>query len=155
MTTSSVALQVSQPKLILPIAVGGFVAGLLDMTSAYVTFGRFMPLGIAGGLLGAAARHPAVGPYILGLAIHYFIAFSAAAAYCIASRKLVFLRESFFVCGLVFGVVFFLFMQLVILPLSAYHAMGPYTYRGLVQGLLAHMFLIGLPISTSLRMLSK
>jgi hypothetical protein len=46
-------------------------------------------------------------------------------------------------------------MQLVVLPLSAYHAMGPYQYRGLVQGLLAHMFLIGLPISTSLRLVSR
>lgn len=155
MTTSSVALRVSQPKLVLPIVVGGFVAGLLDMTSAYLTFGRMMPLGIAGGLIGPAARHPSAGHYLLGLFIHYLIAFSAAAAYCLASRKLTFLREHFFVCGLVFGIVFFLFMNLVILPLSAYHAMGPYTYRGLVQGLLAHMFLIGLPISTSLRMLSR
>jgi len=155
MTTSSVPLQLTHPKLVLPIAVGGFVAGLLDMTSAYLTFGRMMPLGIAGGLIGAAARHPSAAHYVLGLAIHYLIAFSAAAAYCFASRKLTFLREHFFVCGLVFGIVFFLFMNLVILPLSAYHAMGPYTYRGLVQGLLAHMFLIGLPISTSLRMLSR
>ena len=53
MTTSSVPLQLTHPKLVLPIAVGGFVAGLLDMTSAYLTFGRMMPLGIAGGLIGA------------------------------------------------------------------------------------------------------
>jgi len=155
MATSSVALRVSQRSLTLPILVGGFVAGLLDMTSAYVTFGRYMPIGIAGGVVGPAARHISAGQYILGLAIHYLIAFSAAAAYCFASRLLPFLREHFLVCGLVFGIIFFLFMNLIVLPLSAYHAMGPYTYRGLVQGLLAHMFLIGLPISTSLRMLSR
>lgn len=155
MTTSSVELRVSQHSLMFPILAGGFVAGLLDMTSAYVTFGRYMPIGIAGGLVGPAARHISPGLYILGLAIHYLIAFSAAAAYCLASRKLTFLRDHFLVCGLVFGIVFFLFMNLAVLPLSAYHAMGPYTYRGLVQGLLAHMFLIGLPISTSLRMLAR
>ena len=155
MTTSAIPLRLSQPTLLFPILVGGFVAGLLDMTSAYLTFGRMMPLGIAGGLIGPAARHPSAGHYILGLFIHYLIAFSAAAAYCLASRRLTFLRDNFFVCGLAFGIIFFLFMNLVILPLSAYHAMGPYTYRGLVQGLLAHMFLIGLPISTSLRMLSR
>ena len=155
MTTSAIPLRVSQPALGLPILVGGLIAGLLDMTSAYLTYGRMMPLGIAGGLIGAAARHPSAAHYILGLFIHYLIAFSAAAAYCLASRTLPFLRENFLVCGLVFGIVFFLFMNLVVLPLSAYHAMGPYTYRGLVQGLLAHMFLIGLPISTSRRLLSK
>ena len=155
MTTSAMPLGVSRSTLGLPILVGGLIAGLLDMTSAYVTYGRMMPLGIAGGLIGSAARHPSAAHYVLGLAIHYLIAFSAAAAYCLASRKLTFLREHFFICGLVFGIVFFLFMNLVILPLSAYHAMGPYSYRGLVQGLLVHMFFIGLPISTSLRMLSK
>lgn len=155
MTTSAVPLRVSQSNLALPIIVGGAIAGLLDMTSAYITFGRFMPLGIAGGLIGAAARHPAAGPYILGLFIHYLIAFSAAAVYCLASRKLIFLREHFFVCGVFYGIGVFLFMQLIVLPLSAYHAMGPYTYRGLMEGLLAHIFLIGLPISTSLRMLAR
>jgi hypothetical protein len=125
------------------------------MTSAYISFGLYMPIGIAGALVGPAARHLSAGQYILGLAIHYLIAFSAATAYCLASRKLPFLRDNFFVCGIFFGIGFFLFMQLVVLPLSAYHATGPYTYRGLVQGLLAHIFLIGLPISTSLRMLSK
>ena len=153
MSTTSVSLQVQRRNLALPILVGGGVAGLLDMTSAYISFGRYMPIGIAGGLVGAAGRHVSVGQYVLGLCIHYFIAFSAAAVYCFASKKLEFLRDHFIVCGLFYGIAVFLVMQLVVLPLSAYHAMGPYKYHGLVQGLLVHMFLIGLPISTSLRML--
>ena len=56
MTTSALPLRVSQPALGLPILVGGFVAGFLDMTSAYLTFGRMMPLGIAGGLIGMATQ---------------------------------------------------------------------------------------------------
>ena len=155
MSTLSISAAAKKTSLALPILVGGGVAGLLDMTSAYISFGRFMPIGIAGGIVGAAGRHVSVGQYILGLSIHYFIAFSAAAAYCLASRKLVFLGDHFLVCGLFYGMGFFLFMQLVVLPLSAYHAMGPYQYRGLVQGLLAHMFLIGLPISFSLHKLSR
>jgi hypothetical protein len=154
MSTVSISA-VQKNSLILPILVGGGIAGLLDMTSAYISFGRFMPIGIAGGIVGAAGRHVSAGQYILGLGFHYLIAFSAAAAYCLVSRKLDFLRVHFIVCGIFYGIGFFLFMQLVVLPLSAYHAMGPYQYRGLVQGLLAHMFLIGLPISTSLRALSK
>jgi hypothetical protein len=154
MSTFSISATAQRTGLALPILVGGGIAGLLDMTSAYITFGRYMPIGIAGGLVGAAGRHVSISQYILGLCIHYFIAFSAAAVYCLASRKLEFLREHFIVCGLFYGIAVFLVMQLVVLPLSAYHAMGPYQYRGLVQGLLAHMFLIGLPISTSLRNLS-
>lgn len=155
MSTFSTSAATAKNSLVLPILVGGGIAGLLDMTSAYISFGRYMPIGIAGGLVGAAGRHVSVGQYILGLSIHYFIAFSAAAAYCLVSKRLDFLREHFIVCGLFYGIGFFLFMQLVVLPLSAYHAMGPYQYRGLVQGLLAHMFLIGLPIAASLRALSR
>lgn len=154
MATIPISKTVQRSSLLVPILVGGSVAGLLDMTSAYISFGRYMPIGIAGGIVGASGRHISVGLYVLGLCIHYFIAFSAATAYCLASKKLDFLREHFFVCGLFYGIGFFLFMQLVVLPLSAYHAMGPYQYRGLVQGLLTHMFLIGLPIAASLRMLS-
>jgi hypothetical protein len=154
MSTVSISTATQKSSLALPILVGGGVAGLLDMISAYISFGRYMPIGIAGGLVGAAGRHISVGQYILGLCIHYFIAFSAATTYCLASKKLDFLRDHFIVCGLFYGIGFFLFMQLVVLPLSAYHAVGPYQYRGLVQGLLAHMFLIGLPISISLRTLS-
>jgi uncharacterized membrane protein YagU involved in acid resistance len=154
MSSVSMSVVAQKRSLAFPILVGGGVAGLLDMTSAYISFGRFMPIGIAGGLVGKSALHVSVGLYILGLCIHYLIAFSAAAVYCLASKKLEFLREHFIVCGLFYGIAVFLVMQFVVLPLSAYHAMGPYQYRGLVQGLLAHMFLIGLPISISLRKLS-
>jgi hypothetical protein len=41
-------------------------------------------------------------------------------------------------------------MNLIVLPLCAYHFTGPYQFRGLLQGLLVHMFIIGLPISFSL-----
>jgi hypothetical protein len=155
MSTVSISAATHKTSLALPILVGGGVAGLLDMTSAYISFGRYMPIGIAGGIVGAGGRHRSIGQYILGLCIHYFIAFSAATVYCLVSKKLEFLRDHFFVCGIFYGIGFFLFMQLVVLPLSAYHAMGPYQYRGLVQGLLVHMFLIGLPIAASLRLLSR
>ena len=40
----------------------------------------------------------------------------------------------------------YLVMNLIVLPLSAFHAQGPYSIRGLIQGLLIHMLLVGLPI---------
>jgi len=59
------------------------------------------------------------------------------------------------VCGLFFGIAVFLVMNLIVLPLSAIHFKGPYTLRGLIQGLLVHMICIGLPISFSVRQFSK
>ena len=134
---------------------GGLIAGSFDLITAYITFGRRVPYGIASGLLGRGAFQGGVPVYVLGIAIHYFIAFSAAAIYYAASRRLGFLREHPYVCGLYYGVAIFLVMNLVVLPLSAIHARGPYTWNGLVQGLLVHMILIGLPIALSVRAFSE
>jgi hypothetical protein len=154
MTTVPISLRVSQPSLTLPIVVGGAVAGTFDLTAAFVFYGPSVPRSIAGGLLGRQAMHGGLGTYILGIFLHYFIAFTAAAIYCLASRWLPFLIDHFLVCGLFYGIAIYLVMKFIVLPLCAYHAMGPYQYRDLVQGLLVHMLIIGLPISLALRRLS-
>jgi hypothetical protein len=144
-----------QPRPLPAILVGGFVAGILDLTCAYLSYGVRMPRGIARGLVGSIAFQGGAGFYVLGIALHFFIALSAAAVYCGASLKLKFLKEYPFVCGLFYGIAIFLVMNLIVLPLSAIHAKGPFTMHGLDQGLLVHMFLIGLPIAYSVRIFSK
>lgn len=89
--------------------------------------------------------------YVLGVFLHFFIACSAAAIYYAASRRLGFLMEHALVCGLFFGIAVELVMSLVVLPLSALHARGPYELHDLIQGLLVHMVVVGLPISFSVR----
>lgn len=140
---------------ILAIVVGGLVAGTLDLTQAIILFGKNIPLAIAGGLLGPEAFRGGAGTYILGVLLHFFIACSAAAIYFAASRKLRFLTEHPLVCGLFFGAAVQLVMSLVVLPLSALHAMGPYTYRDLVSGFLVHMVIVGLPISFSVQRFAR
>src|SRR5260370_14742435 len=78
----------------LAIAVGGGIAGTLDLLQACMLFGWDIPLVIAGGLLGRQAFQGGVGTYVLGVVLHFFIACSAAAVYYAASRKLVFLKEN-------------------------------------------------------------
>jgi hypothetical protein len=146
----------NRQKLLLAILVGGIVAGALDLTAAFITFGWRVPRGVAGGLLGRqAALSGGIPTWILGVCLHFFIAFSAAAIYNLTSRKLEFLKDHFLVCGLFYGIAVYLVMNLVVLPLSALHSRGPYTLAGLIQGLLVHMLVIGLPISFSARKFSK
>jgi len=136
-----------------PVLTGGMIAGALDLTAAFIAYGWGTPLGIASGLLGPSARQGGAGTYILGICLHFFIALSAATVYYMASRKLEFLKQYALVCGLFFGIAVFLVMNLIVVPLSAIHFSGPYTWRGLVQGLLVHMFCVGLPISFSVQRL--
>jgi hypothetical protein len=136
--------------------VGGGVAGTLDLILAFNAFGRGMPRGIASGLLGQRALHGGLATWMLGIFLHFFIAFSAAAIYCLSSRKLTFLTDHFFVCGLFYGIAIFLVMNLIVLPLSALpHKSSTFTRAGMIHGLLVHMLMIGLPISFSARRFSK
>jgi hypothetical protein len=140
---------------LLAIGVGGGIAGVLDLTQAFILFGRRVPLVIAAGLLGRQAFQGGVGTYVLGVFLHFFIACSAAAVYYGASRRLRFMTEHALVCGLIFGAAVEEFMNLIVLPLSALQARGPYTLHDLILGLLVHMVVVGLPISFSVRRFAK
>jgi hypothetical protein len=154
MTTAAFSMTVGRQNLLRPILVGGAVAGTLDLTSAFITYGRNNPKIIAAGLLGMGAVRGGAAVWILGVVLHFLIAFTAAAVYCLASRRLPFLRDHFLVCGLFYGIAVYLVMNLIVLPLCAFHYTGPYQLRGLLQGILVHMFIIGLPIAYSLRKLT-
>lgn len=147
MAASSIALSASQRNGWLAIALAGLVAGTLDLTQASILFGWDIPKVIAAGLLGREAVHGGIGTYLLGLVLHFFIATSAGAIYYGASRKLLFLLEYPLVCGLFFGAAVENVMNLVVLPLSALHARGPYELHDLILGLVVHMIVVGLPIA--------
>jgi hypothetical protein len=142
-------------KMLLAIAAGGLTAGVLDMMQACILFGWDIPLSIAGGLLGPKAEHGGVATYALGVLLHFFIALSFAAVYYAASRRLFFMTEYPLICGLFYGAAVEEVMNLVVLPLSALHAKGPYELHDLIQGLVVHMVVLGLPIAYSVRRFAK
>jgi Na+/alanine symporter len=133
------------------IAVAGAIVGALDLTQASILFGVNVPLSIAAGLIGRQAFRGGAGTYVLGVGLHFFIAFSIAAIYYAASRTLDFLTEHPLVCGLFYGAAVETVMNLVVLPLSALHARGPYTLYDLILGLVVHMIVVGLPIAFAVR----
>ncbi len=155
MTGDSAPGPLGKRNALLAIAVGGLIAGTLDLTQACILFGWHIPLAIAAGLLGRQAFRGGIATYILGVLLHFFIAFSATAVYYTVSRRLVFMKEHPLVCGLFFGAAVEEIMNLVVLPLSALHARGPYKLRDLILGLLVHMVVVGLPISFSVRRFAK
>jgi hypothetical protein len=65
------------------------------------------------------------------------------------------MKEHPLVCGLFFGGAVQEVMNLVVLPLSALHARGPFKLKDLLLGLAVHMVVVGLPISYSVRRFAK
>src|SRR5947207_979787 len=140
---------------LLAIGVGGLIAGALDITQAIILFGKKVPLLIAAGLLGKGALHGGgAGTYALGLFLHFFIAMSVATNY-VASRRLRFMMEHWLICGLFYGAAVDQVMTLIVLPLSALHAAGPYKVHDLLLGIAVHSIVIGLPISFSVRRFAR
>jgi hypothetical protein len=138
------------------ISSGGLVAGILDITYAFVFYGsrgvgpdRILQ-SIASGVMGRAAYEGGAATALLGGALHFLIAFAAAAVYYAASRRIPLLVRRPYVSGTLYGFGLYLFMNLVVLPLSAFPG-SAYSSVAIVTGLLVHMLLIGIPISLSVR----
>lgn len=142
---------------------GGFWCGVLDFTSAVTAWhsrgATIASVGrsVAGGLIGrTAAINGGWETALLGIFLHFVIAFGAATVFVLVSRKLKFLTEHAVVSGLIYGLLVFLFMNMVVLPLSALHrpplqwtTFSPWPV--LVTGLIGHPFLVGLPIALATR----
>ena len=132
---------------------GGLAAGVLDITVAFVRWGKPFRIvqGIASGLLGPRAFQGGWGTAALGMALHFFIALSAAIYYA-ASSKLTFLTRRAVVWGLLYGIAVYMFMSWVVVPLSALpESNAPFSIGSLTISLLTHMFCVGLPIALTVR----
>lgn len=131
---------------------GGLVGGTLDILFA-ITFaivnGRtatWLLQTVATGLLGPAAYDGGTGTALLGLAAHFALSIGWAAMFVtLAARMPLLLRKPFVTCAL-FGLVVFLVMRLVVLPLSGFPY--PVTVFSKAAGLdlLSHVLLFAPPI---------
>jgi hypothetical protein len=137
-----------------PILAIGLVAGTLDISDALIFVSRqgitpsMVFRFIASGLIGvsAAARGPL--PVLLGVLLHYTIALAWTAAFVLASLRLPVLRRRPVISGLVYGVLVYLIMNLIVLPLSSVPPhQGPTPLAARVNGVLAVMLCIGLTVS--------
>jgi len=138
------------------IVYAGTICGIMDITAALVVYGMMgaKPLrllqGIAGGVLGPRAYSGALATALLGLVLHFVIAFGAATVFFVASRGIRFLLDHAVVSGVCYGVAVYFFMQLVVIPLSQARR-NPFSLRFMVIGVVIHIFCVGLPIALSIR----
>lgn len=138
------------------ILIAGFVCGVLDGLSAIVLTKALggstvrMFQGIARGLQGTAAFQQGANSVLLGVALHFAIAFGAAAVYYLASRLLPVLIRRALLCGVLYGAAVHLFMTFVVIPLSAI-GQRPFVPRVFCYLLAIHMVVVGPSISLMVR----
>jgi hypothetical protein len=142
------------------IFAAGLLCGVMDITAAFLTWapkgvspGRLLQ-GIASGLLGPASFRGGWATSTLGLAFHFLIAFTAAAVFYAASRKLPALLNHPWLAGIGYALVVYGFMYWVVMPLSRLRrspATPPYTATAIAT----HIICVGLPISLVIHRFSK
>jgi len=136
------------------IAIAGFAAGAIDVgfnlvKSLNAGTAVLRPWkGVAAALLGKdAVIHGGDFMAIIGVGLHFVITIGAAAIYYLVAKRQGWLVRHPFLSGLVFGTIFFLAMNYVILPLSV---IGHPLYVGaetIAIAVPSHIIMIGLPIS--------
>jgi hypothetical protein len=142
-----------RPRAFDTILYGGLVVGILDGLFALIFYGLILgvkPLrifqSVASGLLGKASFEGGVQTFLLGILLHFVVASCIAAVYYAASLKLPFLIRHAVVCGLIYGMLAYLGMNYVVIPLSAAKP-GAFSLRLFLPAFIGHAFLVGLPIA--------
>lgn len=146
------------PRPFPAIIVGGFIVGMLDLVYAILVYSPnkpiLIPQTIASGVLGAGSYNRGLQSAVLGVVLHFVISLGAATTYYLASRKLPFMVQQAVLSGLIYGALVYLFMHLIVLPLSAVPGGSmPFIYKAFE--FVEHWFCVGLPIALSVRHYSR
>ena len=135
------------------ILLGGTAAALLDIALAmsfWWIYNGAPPLvilqSIAAGLLGKESFAGGMGTVALGAFLHVFIACVMAAVYYLGCRRwpVLYQRPVFF--GTIYGVILYLAMTYVVLPLSQASPL-PFIPSWFVASVASHILFVGIPIA--------
>jgi hypothetical protein len=145
----------SSSAILLPAVLRtGLIAGTLDILAAIVVYAIILDKatavqilqGIASGVFGREAYTGGTAMALTGIVFHYLIAMAFTAAYFLLYPYLPFLHKQPLLSGLLYGVVVWVIMNLVVLPLSAYR-MAPIRLGPALLGMSILIVMIGLPIA--------
>lgn len=137
------------------ILLGGLAAGVLDLAAVLAFWAArdvaaFSILqSIATARFGAASFEQGMGSALVGLLLHFAVSFVFAAGYVVAASRAPVLRSRPVVFGIVYGLIAYLIMTFVVVPLSnaTFGQTWPPPPINLAVSLFIHLFLFGLPIA--------
>ena len=136
-----------------PVLAGGLLAGALDITWACLYWAQEADVAptrifqsVAAGLLGEASYEGGATSAALGLLLHFFIACTMAVAYYLAARRLPALARRPIPFGIAYGLLLYVVMNYVVVPLSAAGA-GSRDPTWIALTVAVHAFLVGIPIA--------
>ena len=132
-----------------PIAVATLICGTLDILLAVILSSIYgkgpaaMLRGVASGPFPAATEWGAAGS-ALGLVTHFVLMAIMVAVFMLAARRVPALTSNPWLLGLVYGLITYVVMNLIVVPVRFGAPLPPST-RAIVTQLFAHIVLVGWP----------
>jgi hypothetical protein len=140
-------------SLIRPVVLGGLFIFIIQIIHQWIvaTLIQKTPFilvwqYIASGLLGEAAFAGGMATVWLGLFFHLIISFIIAAVFILAADRIPLLRRNAIVGSLLYGFGVFIVMNMIVTPLSAAPPIPAPTLPWLIEAIIEHALLVGLPL---------
>ena len=140
------------PRAFDTILYGGLAVGVLDGLAAAINSGlRGISLlrvfqYIASGLIGRDSYNGGWATAVLGILLHFVVAFGVAAAFYLLAGNFRRMLDHPFITGPLYGIAVYFVMAYIVSPLSQ-AAQGPFSWTGLVTGIIIHILFVGLPVA--------
>lgn len=136
-----------------PLLITGLVAGTLDGLAAVIMYCAKTgndPMDvfryIASGVFGRDAFAGGTPLAVWGIVFHYVVAFGWTTLFILAATRISSLTRNWVLWGLVYGIVVWLGMNLVVVPLSNVPvSAGPKEWVGIIRAIAVLIVCIGFP----------
>ena len=156
MSENALAEEVNSTSIVVPgalktIVLSGLAVGTLDGIAACVNAAArgVMPdrvfKYIASAVLGRETAYAGgFETVLLGVLMHYGVAFGVATVFYLIASRLPMLLKYPFMVGPIYGVIVYFMMAYVIVPLTLV-VQGPFNLTGMIIMIIIHMMCVGLP----------
>ena len=154
MTTIASTFSNSRNSLLRLSVIGGIISGILHfLIQQGIVFGLILKTPIisslqfvASGLMGDAAFTGGLATALLGLILDFIMITIMAGVFIFSVDRIPLLRRNVILGSILYGFGIFIVMNLIVLPLSAAPALPAPPLWLLIELVLQHILLIGLPL---------
>ena len=137
------------------LLITGFIAGTLDILSAFISY--YLATGtnplkvlnyVASGAFGKTTAYAGgAGMALLGLLFHYLIAYAFTVFFFLLYPRLKLVVVNKFLMAVIYGLFTWLVMNKLVVPLSNIVPPATFNWGNAIKNMLILIFMIGLPIS--------
>lgn len=140
------------PSAFHTIVYGGLAVGVLDGIAALVNAGlrgvtptRVFQY-ISSSLLGTEAFNGGTTTVVLGVILHFLVAFGVATGFYVLARIFPAVLRYAILSGVVYGIAAYFAMAYLIVPLTQVRQ-GAFSWNGLITSVIIHILFVGLPVA--------